>query len=179
MQRFPMTTSMAEEKNPHKNSFPLNPRFTLHALLLPILTLLLLTAPSLTPFSFANSQASLEILNADLYCMPIPIQLQLNAHTARYVNSIANNIIPNPTQKKVVKRGEQYIARYLVIDTSSAKMEALPFVKGKPYKAIITYHEMEYQCCGMTKEEALNGQFEHTKTRRLIEILQYTQGRWR
>ncbi len=186
MKRFSMTASLAEEmqsRSHHCSRITPTAFFSLCSLslrtLLPLLILLVLATPNLATPSFANPQASTEILNADLYRMPIPIQLQLVAHTQRYVNSIANNVIPNQKQKNVVVRGDEYVARYLVIDTNSATMEALPLEKGSTYKAIITYHEVEYQCRGASKKAALDGEFSHAKTRRLIEILQYRQGRWR
>ncbi len=180
MKSYPQASYLAESKSATIKLFLRTHTPLLRALLcLPILTVLFLTHPSLTTPTFATNQEKLNILNADLYRMPIPIQLQLVAHTQRYINSIANNVIPNQKSKNVVVRGNEHVARYLVIDTASLTMEALPLEKGKNYKAIITYHEMEYQCRGASKQEALNGTFSHMKTRRLIEILQYRQGRWR
>ncbi|MFI3271220.1 MAG: hypothetical protein R3Y11_03815 [Pseudomonadota bacterium] len=180
MKRFSMTASLAEHMQslPHRFSRTTSSAFS-SLFYLPLLILLILATPNLATPSFATAQASIDILNADLYRMPIPIQQQLIAHTHRYVNSIANNVFPNQKQKNVVVRGNEYVARYLVIDTSSATMEALPLEKGSNYKAIITYHEIEYQCRGASKKAALEGEFSHAKTRRLIEVLQYRQGRWR
>lgn len=179
MNSFSITALVAEQKKDTATIFTKSYRLPLQSIFFLLTLLTFLISPILLTPSLAASTENTNVLNADLYRMPIPIQLQLVAHTQRYVNSIANNVIPNFKQKNVVKRGDEFIARYLEIDTSSATMEALPLEQGKSHKAIIAYHELEYQCRGATKEAALNGEFFHKKTRRLIEILQYRQGRWR
>lgn len=140
---------------------------------LPLLFLLFFTPPS-----FAQSTQTLIVVNADLHKMPIPIQLQLIAHAKRYVQNIANNIIPHERKKSVSRNGKEYVARYLMVDPATTEMEALPYIEGKKRKAILSYHETEFQCCGESQQAALNGPFVPVRTRRMIEILQYKQDRW-
>ena len=86
---------------------------------------------------------------------------------------------PCQTRKDVVQNGNEYVARYLAVDTDSLSTDVHDAQgPGAKYVGLIVYHEQEYESRAATKEAALTGSFTMVKARRVTEIIRYDKGKW-
>jgi hypothetical protein len=86
---------------------------------------------------------------------------------------------PCQTRKDVVQNGNEFVARYLAVDTDSLSTDVHDAQgPGAKYVGLIVYHEQEYESRAATKEAALTGSFTMVKARRVTEIIRYDKGKW-
>lgn len=86
---------------------------------------------------------------------------------------------PCQTRKDVVQNGNEFVARYLAVDTDSLSTDVHDAQgPGAKYVGLIVYHEQEFESRAATKEAALTGSFTMVKARRVTEIIRYDKGKW-
>ncbi|MFV0423252.1 hypothetical protein [Oleidesulfovibrio sp.] len=106
------------------------------------------------------------------------VAAKLIAFADSKLKSISANIKPSVHSKEIVQENGEYIARYLSINTENLTTRVKQSAASGRYIGIIKYHEMVYEARGKTPSEAMSGQFDIVKARRVTEIVRYTKGSW-
>lgn len=111
--------------------------------------------------------------------IPESVQNQLRSYANKHIAHLVNNIAPCEKKKEVVRVNDIYQARYLFIDPESVSTHVKHDDRRNTYVGFLVYHEVEFACQATSRDMALSGAFAATKIRRIIEIVQYKNGRWK
>ncbi len=106
------------------------------------------------------------------------IKKELDAMGQKIAGQAARTLTPNKAHKEVVKRGNEWVATYIDVDTSRVRTEMRPSATPGQYVGIIRYQEEIMECRGATKEAALSAPCTQRSTRNLREMIAYDGKRW-
>lgn len=104
------------------------------------------------------------------------IKQQLNDYGAKRIVMLNAGLRPNKSNKEVNKRGNEYVARYYYVSSSSLRTEATPADSSAPFLYVgkVRYQECLYECRANTREEAMNGEGVVVQQRNMLELIRYT-----
>lgn len=108
------------------------------------------------------------------------VQKKLDDFATSTISQMDKHRLDGEARKKVQMVNGQYVATYCSVDRQSIRTS---FKKPQSSSAItyvgyMRYHEVNYECSGKTKEEAMAGPFKEVARQPLTELIKYQQGRW-
>lgn len=108
------------------------------------------------------------------------VQKKLDDFASNAVTTLDKHRLDGETRKKVQMVNGQYVASYCSIDRRSIQtsFKKPEFSNAITYVGYMKYHEVNYECSGKTKEEAMAGPFKEVARQPLTELIKYQQGRW-
>lgn len=105
------------------------------------------------------------------------IKKELDAMGNKLVAQSARTLLPNKANKEVKKRGSEWVATYIHVDTNNVRTELRPGANGQ-YVGFIRYQEEIMECKGATKQAALSAPCNKVASRRMNELIRYDGHAW-
>lgn len=108
------------------------------------------------------------------------IQVKLDEFAQEFFTRANRNIRPHKSAPAVAQREDgKYVATYIELDENSLATQLIPSEQKQfTHIAKLMYVECYYESEGMTKDEALTGDYKRVKVRRLTELPRYEKGKW-
>ncbi len=105
------------------------------------------------------------------------VKAKLDAVAATLVQHASQNLLPKPSKKAVSQEDGYYVARYATIDTAHVSTQLMQGQHGG-YVGTIKYTEQYFACRGASQAQALSAPCSLERTRKMTEIIAYTDGKW-
>ncbi len=108
------------------------------------------------------------------------IQVKLDEFAQEFFTRANRNLRPCKSEPAVSQREDgKYVAAYIELDEKSLATQLIPSEQKQfTHIAKLMYVECYYESEGVTKDEALSGDFKRVKVRRLTELPRYEKGKW-